>query len=132
MESDGGYMEEDHRFPVYNGLEAFSSHHINSKEDMNKILNDANVAITLLNGGNLDMLYYTIELFFKDFSVQEYIDVINQLKNWDVIKEFYGDEEEYNSFNDNDWDRLMHNIIISTSSKKRVRLQSQVRDNFLT
>ena len=132
MESDGGYMEEDHRFPVYNGLEAFSSHHINSKEDMNKILNDANVAIILLNGGNLDMLYYTIELFFKDFSVQEYIDVINQLKNWDVIKEFYGDEEKYNSFNDNDWDRLIHNIIISTSSKKRVRQQSQVRDNFLT
>ena len=99
---------------------------------MNKILNDANVAIILLNGGNLDMLYYTIELFFKDFSVQEYIDVINQLKNWDVIKDFYGDEEEYNNFNDNDWDRLMHNIIISTSSKKQVRLQSQVRDNFLT
>lgn len=66
------------------------------------------------------MLYYTIELFFKDFSVQEYIDVINQLKNWDVIKEFYGDEEKYNSFNDNDWDRLMHNIIISTSSKNKL------------
>lgn len=117
MESDGGYMEEDHRFPVYNGLDAFSSHHIDTKEDMEKILEDENVANILLNGANLDLLYYIIGVFFKDFSLQEYIDVINQLKDSDVIKEFYGDEEDYNSFNDNDWDRLIQNIMISTLSK---------------
>ena len=43
----------------------------------------------LLNGANLDLLYYIIGVFFKDFSLQEYIDVINQLKDSDVIKEFY-------------------------------------------
>jgi hypothetical protein len=117
MESDGGYMEEDHRFPVYNGLDAFSSHHIDTKEDMEKILEDENVANILLNGANLNLLYYIIGVFFKDFSLQEYIDVINQLKDSDVIKEFYGDEEDYNSFNDNDWDRLIQNIMISTISK---------------
>ena len=59
MESDGGYMEEDHRFPIYNGLDAFSSHHIDSTDDMDKILEDENVANILFNGKNLDLLYLT-------------------------------------------------------------------------
>lgn len=112
MESDGGYMEEDHRFPVYNGLDAFSSHHIDSKDDMDKILEDENVANILFNGRNLDLLYYTIEKFFKDYPLKEYLNVINQLKDWDVVKEYYGDEEEYNSFSDKDWNELIKSIII--------------------
>lgn len=112
MESDGGYMEEDHRFPIYNGLDAFSLHHIDSTDDMDKILEDENVANILFNGKNLDLLYYTIERFFKDYPLTEYLNVINQLKDWDLVKEYYGDEEEYNSFSDKDWNELINSIII--------------------
>ena len=115
MESDGGYMEEDHRFPVYNGLEAFSSHHIDTNKDMDKILEDENLASILLDythGINLDLLYYTIGIFFEDYPLNEYIDIVNQLKDSDVIKEFYGDEEKFNSFSKEDWDKLMNNIMI--------------------
>lgn len=115
MESDGGYMEEDHRFPVYNGLDAFSSHHIDTKEDIDKILEDESIANILLDythSVNLDLLYYAIEKFFKDYPLKEYLIVINQLKDWNVVKEYYGDEEEYNSFSDKDWDELINSIII--------------------
>lgn len=115
MESDGGYMEEDHRFPVYNGLDAFSSHHIDTKEDIDKILEDESIANILLDythSVNLDLLYYAIEKFFKDYPLKEYLIVINQLKDWDVVNEYYGDEEEYNSFSDKDWDELINSIII--------------------
>ena len=115
MESDGGSMEEDHRFPVYNGLKAFASHHIDTTQDMEKILEDENIANMLLdysNSINLDLLYYILRKFFKDYPLKEYINVINQLKDWDVVKGFYGGEEELNSFNDKDWDRLMKSILI--------------------
>lgn len=115
MESDGGYIEVDNRFPVYNGLEAFSLHHIDTIEDMDKIIEDKHIATILLDythSVNLDLLYYTIRKFFKDYSLEEYIDVINQLKDWDVLKEFYGDEEEYNSFNEEDWNSVMDAILI--------------------
>lgn len=115
MDSDGDYIEEDNRFPVYNGLEAFSSHHIDTIEDMDKIIEDKHIATILLDhthSVNLDLLYYTIRKFFKDYSLEEYIDVINQLKDWDVLKKFYGGEEEYNSFNEEDWNSVMDAILI--------------------
>ena len=115
MESDGGYMEEDHRFPVYNGLEAFSSHHIDTKQDIENILEDENIANILFDYNhsiNMDLLYYAIGIFFKDYPLKEYLNVINQLKDWDVVKEYYGDEEEYNSFNDKDWNELINSIML--------------------
>lgn len=115
IESDGGYIEEDHRFPVYNGLEAFSSHHIDTEQELDNILEDENLANILLDythSINLDLLYYSIEKFFKDYPLNEYIIVVNRLKDWDVVKVFYGNEEEDNSFNDKDWDRLMNSIMI--------------------
>lgn len=120
VESDGGYIEEDHRFPVYNGLEAFSLHHIDTKQDLDNILEDENLANILLDythSINLDLLYYSIEKFFKDYPLNEYLIVINRLKDWDVVKVFYGNEEEDNSFNDKDWDRLMNSIMIYEEAK---------------
>jgi hypothetical protein len=113
--SDCGYMEEDNRFPVINGLEAFSSHHIATLQDMNKIFEDESIAKILLDFNhdiNLDLLYFTIEKFFKDYPLNDYIQVVNQLKDWNVVKEFYCKVEEDNSFNDENWERLMDNIII--------------------
>lgn len=115
MESDGGYMEKDNRFPVYNGLEAFSSHHIDTKQDIENILEDENIANILLDYNhsiNMDLLYYAIGIFFKDYPLKEYLIVINQLKDWDVVKEYYGDEEKNNSFNDKDWNELINSIML--------------------
>lgn len=115
MDSDGGYIEEDNRFPIYNGLVAFSAHHIDTIQDMEKIIKDKHIANILLDhthSVNMDLLYYTIKNFFKDYSLEEYIDVINKLKNWNVLKQFYGDEEEHNSFNEEDWDCVVNDIKI--------------------
>ena len=115
MKSDGTYMEEDDRFPVYNGLEAFSSHHIDTKQDIENILEDESVANILLDYNhsiNMDLLYYAIGNFFKDYPLKEYLNVINQLKDWDVVKKYYGDEEEYNNFNDKDWNELINSIML--------------------
>lgn len=115
MESDGGYMEEDHRFPVYNGLEAFSLHHIDTKQDIESILEDESIANILFDYNhsvNMDLLYYTIGKFFKDYPLKGYLNVINQLKDWDVVKNYYGDKEEYNSFNDKDWSELINSIML--------------------
>ena len=95
MESDGGYMEEDHRFPVYNGLEAFSSHHMASLQDTIKCMEDPKIADMLLcpeNGVNIDLITLITDSFFMDYDIKDYIDIINGLKNWDKIREFYGDE----------------------------------------
>lgn len=96
MESDGGYMEEDHRFPIYNGLAAFSSHHIDTEKDMEEMLKDeeiTDIVFGISNSTNIDLLYYAIELFFQDYSLREYIGIVNRLKDWDVVKEYYSDSD---------------------------------------
>lgn len=116
MDSDGGYIEEDNRFPKINGLEAFSSHHIDTKKDIVKILDDEEIAYTLLdynNRINLDLLYYAIETFFKDFPLKDYISIVNQLKDWDAVEDYSSDAEKDNCFNDEDWNRVRNSIIIN-------------------
>ena len=96
VKSDGGYIEEDYRFPVFNGLEAFSNHHMASLQDTVKCIEDPPIADMLLrpeNSANIDMITFITDSFFKDYDIKDYIDIINGLKNWDNIKEFYGDEE---------------------------------------
>lgn len=90
VESDGGYMESDKRFPSVNGLCLFSSHHISTEEDITKILQDNDMLEILLSQENLnlDILKYITKNLFIDYSVTDYIDIINGLKNWDLIAEF--------------------------------------------
>lgn len=116
MDSDGGYIEEDNRFPIINGLEAFSSHHIDTKKDIEKILEDEKIAYTLLdynNRINLDLLYYAIETFFKDYPLKDYISIVNRLKDWDAVEDYSSDAEKDNSFNDEDWNRVRNSIMIN-------------------
>ena len=90
-ESDGGYVEEDHRNQVWNGLKFFTGHHIESEEDMIKIINDIELLdsfLTLDNTCNLDILSYMMKVFFNKTSLQEYLDIVNQMKDWDIIREF--------------------------------------------
>ena len=90
-ESDGGYLEEDHRWPVFNGLHLFIHHHIESNEDIDKILEDENLLSDFLNPDdtcNEDIISYMCENFFKNISLSQYLEIVNGLKDWDNIKKF--------------------------------------------
>lgn len=85
---DGSYMEEDARNPKVNGLETFNMHGIASIEDLVKICNDDDLIEIFLNGKqgfNTEITDYLIDSFFSDYSLDDYLNIINQLKDWDNI-----------------------------------------------
>ena len=51
------------------------------------------IVFGISNSTNIDLLYYAIELFFQDYSLREYIGIVNRLKDWDVVKEYYSDSD---------------------------------------
>ncbi len=90
-ESDGGYLEEDHRNQVYNGLKFFTNHHIETEEDIIKIVNDVTLLEPFLKLGNTcneDIVSYMINVFFSKTNLQDYLDIVNQMKEWDTIRNF--------------------------------------------
>ncbi len=90
-ESDGGYIEEDHRNQVWNGLKFFTGHHFESEEDMIKIINDEELLDSFLNldnSCNEEIISYMTDVFFCKTSLPEYLDIVNQMKDWDTIREF--------------------------------------------
>ena len=89
IESDGGYIESDYRFPIVNALQEFSHHHIESFKDILLCMEDEDIADVLLKNHNLDLLKTITDMFFKDYTIKQYIEVINKLKNWNEIDEFY-------------------------------------------
>ena len=90
-ESDGGYLEEDHRNQVWNGITYFTSHHFESKEDMIRIINDTKILDSYMKLGNTcneEIVSYMVNVFFRKTSLLQYLDIINQMKDWDLIREF--------------------------------------------
>lgn len=90
-ESDGGYLEEDYRNQVYNGLELFTNHRIESEEDIVKIVNDITLLESFLKLGNScneDIISYMINVFFSKTNLHDYLDIVNQMKEWDTIRNF--------------------------------------------
>ena len=82
-------MEEDSRNQKYNGLKLFTHHHIESKEDIVKIVNDTKLLkyfLELENTCNEDIVSYMNKVFFSKTNLQEHIDIINQMKDWDTIR----------------------------------------------
>lgn len=93
-ESDGGYIEEDHRNMVVNGLEFFTNHHFESEEDIIKVINDVDLLDFFLNKScNEDLVPYMARIFFSKTSLQEYLDIVNAMKDWDKIRIFNTDED---------------------------------------
>lgn len=86
---DGLNVGEDHRFQKYNGLDAFSGHQISSIEEIEKICNDAELLDVFINrkmgSPNICIVDYLIERFFTNFALEDYLSIINQMKNWDSI-----------------------------------------------
>ena len=96
FEEIGNGYDKDYRFPVVNGLEAFSYHHIASIQDKTKCLEDDEITDVLLNPDNwvcVDLVKMVMDLFFKDYSIEKYLDIVNSMKNWDEITHNFADEE---------------------------------------
>lgn len=92
VESDGGYIEEDYRHPLINGLLAFSEHHFLSLEDAIKCYNDIemrDVFLNPMNPTNLDLVDMLISYFLYNYSLEDYLWIINKFKDWDNINHYY-------------------------------------------
>lgn len=96
FEEIGNGYDKDYRFPIVNGLVAFSYHHISSIQDKTKCLEDDEITDVLLNPDNwvcVDLVKMVMDLFFKDYSIEKYLDIVNSMKNWDEITHNFADEE---------------------------------------
>lgn len=86
---DGLNVGEDHRFQKYNGLEAFSGHKIANTEEIEKICNDEELLSKFINRSmgspNTDIVDYLIEHFFQDYAIEDYLAIVNQLKDWNSV-----------------------------------------------
>lgn len=85
---DGCYLGEDHRNQKYNGFDLFSRHKISSAEEIEKICNDPELLEAFLKKPNTYIIDYLIDEFFKDYRVEDYLYMINQMNDWDSVYEF--------------------------------------------
>ena len=82
---DGIYMSEDNRFQKYNGLDVFANHRITTHEEIEKICNDKELIDVFLNNHNTYIIDYLIDIFFKDYNLEDYLTLANQMKDWDYV-----------------------------------------------
>lgn len=94
IESDGGTIEVDQRFPVDNGLKIFSHHNFVDLENVIKCVDDEKTCDILIKNHNSDVIKSLLNMFFKDYSMGNYIEVINRQKDWDETDEFKDNEIE--------------------------------------
>lgn len=90
--ADGISMEDDNRWPSVNGLFLFKNHHFENIAEMEKIIEDDELLETILNiehECNKDIIKYLVKVFFERISLKQYIEIVNRLKDWDIIKIFY-------------------------------------------
>lgn len=92
--ADGISMEEDHRFPVYNGLEAFGFHNFANEEEIEKICADSGILDWLLKYlriPNKHLVDYLIDRFFENYKIEDYLEIVNQMKDWNRVREYIAD-----------------------------------------
>lgn len=83
-------------FPSVNGLKAFAHHRIANEEELLKCLDDDDIIDALLRpdyNSNTDLIEWITDSFFSDYSIQDYLDIVNTLKDWGEFKyfDFYPD-----------------------------------------
>ena len=94
--TDCGDIENEKEGYSGNALMAFSEHHIDSYEDILKCLENNKITDILLGSGfgaNKDLIKVIISLFFQNYNIQDYVDIINMLSNWNEIIDFYDEAD---------------------------------------
>ena len=94
--TDCGDIENEKEGYSGNALMAFSEHHIDSYEDILKCLENSKITDILLGSGfgaNKDLIKVIISLFFQNYNIQDYVDIINMLSNWNEIIDFYDEAD---------------------------------------
>lgn len=80
---DGTYLSEDFRNETHNALELFSGHNI-MEEDIEQIINDPEILDFIMKSNlNNSIVDYIIKNTIIDSSVQEYINIINDILSQD-------------------------------------------------
>lgn len=98
VETDTGFIEEDETNKEINGLFLFSSHHIDSITDIEKIINDEDLIEAFFAHNclvNEDITKYLVDVFFDKVSIEDYLSLVNNMKDWDNIKEIYKKEDSF-------------------------------------
>lgn len=99
IETDTGYIEEDDTNKEVNGLFLFSSHHIDSVTDIENIINDEDLLEALFAPSclvNEDVTKYMVDIFFNKVSIEDYLSLVNNMNDWDNIKEVYEKDTSFN------------------------------------
>ena len=87
---DGHYLAESDTNQHHNGLELFSDKKFSNVDEIDKVLNDKTVLDVLMNDRNdhtpnPDISDYLIESFFSNYELEDYLSIINAMKDWDRI-----------------------------------------------
>ena len=88
-----GEEEKNSKYPIFNGLQAFSHHSFATTEDKILCLEDEKIVEILLSDKNCtsdDFISFIVEEFFKDYSIEDYMKIIDAIKktDWCDIKQF--------------------------------------------
>ena len=89
---DGISIGEDDRFYQENGLVAFSGHKIISVKEIEKICVDDELMDIFMNRylrrPNIDIVDYLIDAFFKDYDLEDYLAIVNKMKDWKIVYKY--------------------------------------------
>ena len=88
-----GEEEINNKYPILNGLQAFSHHSFATTEDKIHCLEDEKIVEILLSDKNCtsdDFVSFIVEEFFKDYSIDDYMRIIDAIRktNWGDFKQF--------------------------------------------
>ncbi len=88
-----GEEEINNKYPILNGLQAFSHHCFATTEDKIHCLEDEKIVEILLSDKNctsVDFVSFIVEEFFKDYSIDDYMRIIDAIRktDWGDFKQF--------------------------------------------
>lgn len=78
---DGCYLSEDNRHQEFNALKVFAYHGICDNAELEKIIMDDCLMDTFMNSGNIHIIDYLTDELFKDYSLDSYLELINDIQS---------------------------------------------------
>lgn len=90
-QSTGGYIEFDEKYYYFNGLFAFLDHRFASIKELERCIDDSHILNIILGQDkkvNIDIVKYITDKFFHIYTLIEYLEIVNNLKDWYDINQF--------------------------------------------